>query len=83
MCGLDSENLAMLEAVVRQIFTVFPGFCLGRGIMDVAFTQYYNDYYNFLGKCLNRYGILIAIASRSDVPSGELRDITCSNPIPR
>ncbi|WKX96958.1 hypothetical protein Q1695_012983 [Nippostrongylus brasiliensis] len=42
MFGADSANLAEADSITRNIFSVFPPFALGRGILDTALNEYYN-----------------------------------------
>jgi len=36
--------LAEIHNVLKNIFLLFPNYCLGRGLMDVAFNEYYNQF---------------------------------------
>ena len=33
-----------------DVFLVFPNYCLGRGLMDIAFNHYKNEFYFKTGK---------------------------------
>lgn len=48
--GLNNVTIASLENVIQNIFLIFPGFCLGSGVMEIAFNDYYNQYYEFIGE---------------------------------
>ncbi|WKX96959.1 hypothetical protein Q1695_012983 [Nippostrongylus brasiliensis] len=50
MFGADSANLAEADSITRNIFSVFPPFALGRGILDTALNEYYNNFYAFAGQ---------------------------------
>ncbi|CAM1324270.1 ABCA2 (predicted) [Pycnogonum litorale] len=38
----DDETLVKLHNILKDIFLIFPNYCLGRGLMDVAFNEYSN-----------------------------------------
>ncbi|KAH3733603.1 hypothetical protein DPMN_040034 [Dreissena polymorpha] len=39
------KALERVHVVMQDIFLVFPNYCLGRGLMDIAFNQYKNEFY--------------------------------------
>ncbi|ELU10177.1 hypothetical protein CAPTEDRAFT_187350 [Capitella teleta] len=41
----NDKDLAKIHDVLKCIFLVFPNYCLGRGLMDIAFNEYKNEYY--------------------------------------
>lgn len=43
-------TIASAESILRRIFLIFPGFCLGRGVLDIALNDYSNQYYEFIGR---------------------------------
>lgn len=45
-----SQDLANIHDVLKNIFLIFPNYCLGRGLMDVAFNEYQNEYFFKTGK---------------------------------
>lgn len=45
MFQLNSKDLANIHDVLKNIFLIFPNYCLGRGLMDVAFNEYQNEYF--------------------------------------
>uniref|UniRef100_A0A914RHK7 ABC transporter domain-containing protein n=1 Tax=Parascaris equorum TaxID=6256 RepID=A0A914RHK7_PAREQ len=48
--GLNNVAIASAESILRRIFLIFPGFCLGRGVLDIALNDYSNQYYEFIGQ---------------------------------
>ncbi|KAG1677979.1 ATP-binding cassette sub-family A member 2 [Nymphon striatum] len=38
----QDESLVKLHNILKDIFLVFPNYCLGRGLMDIAFNEYNN-----------------------------------------
>uniref|UniRef100_A0A914ZJC1 ABC transporter domain-containing protein n=3 Tax=Parascaris univalens TaxID=6257 RepID=A0A914ZJC1_PARUN len=48
--GLNNVAIASAESILRRIFLIFPGFCLGRGVLDIALNDYSNQYYEFIGE---------------------------------
>ena len=49
--GLFSfQHLEQIHHILKDVFLIFPNYCLGRGLMDVAFNQYKNDFYFKTGK---------------------------------
>ena len=38
------QDLAHIHEILKNIFLIFPNYCLGRGLMDVAFNEYYNEF---------------------------------------
>ena len=45
MFQLNSKDLAHIHDILKNVFLIFPNYCLGRGLMDVAFNEYQNEYY--------------------------------------
>ena len=39
------QELAKIHEALKNVFLVFPNYCLGRGLMDIAFNEYKNEYY--------------------------------------
>lgn len=54
-----TKDLAHIHDILKNVFLVFPNYCLGRGLMDVAFNEYQNEYYFKTGKDLYRLHIEI------------------------
>ncbi|VDM47357.1 unnamed protein product [Toxocara canis] len=50
---MSSVAIAHTESVLRRVFLIFPGFCLGRGVLDIALNDYSNQYYEFIGEWSN------------------------------
>ncbi|XP_074655833.1 ATP-binding cassette sub-family A member 2-like [Tubulanus polymorphus] len=44
MFSYDSD-LRKIHKWLKMIFLMFPNYCLGRGLMDIAFNEYHNEYY--------------------------------------
>ncbi|XP_020895335.2 ATP-binding cassette sub-family A member 2 [Exaiptasia diaphana] len=45
----DDEVLTDINSVLKDICLGFPNYCLGRGLMDLAYNQYMTEYYNQIG----------------------------------
>jgi len=43
-------ELSWAYHILRLSALVFPNYCLGRGLMDLAFTEYSNSYYRLIGE---------------------------------
>ncbi|CAD5121418.1 DgyrCDS9938 [Dimorphilus gyrociliatus] len=43
-------QLGKANHVLKNIFLFFPNYCLGRGLMDIAFNEYKNEYYLKIGQ---------------------------------
>ncbi|CAI9718098.1 ATP-binding cassette sub-family A member 2-like isoform X2 [Octopus vulgaris] len=39
------KDLKRIHLLLKNIFLLFPNYCLGRGLMDIAFNQYKNMFY--------------------------------------
>ncbi|TRY85186.1 hypothetical protein DNTS_030944 [Danionella cerebrum] len=46
----DDPNIKMINDIIKQILLVFPHFCLGRGLMDMAKNQAMANLYQNLGE---------------------------------
>lgn len=44
----DEQNLLDIAAILRWAFLLFPNYCLGRGLMDIASNEYVAQYYELL-----------------------------------
>jgi len=47
---LRCQDLAHIHEILKNVFLIFPNYCLGRGLMDVAFNEYYNEFCFKMGK---------------------------------
>nr|XP_006817327.1 PREDICTED: ATP-binding cassette sub-family A member 2-like [Saccoglossus kowalevskii] len=45
----DDKDLKQIGTTLNAIFLMFPNYCLGRGLMDVAYNDYFNEYYYRIG----------------------------------
>ena len=36
--------------MLKQVFLIFPNYCLGRGLIDIAFNEYRNEYFFKVGE---------------------------------
>jgi len=56
IAGWLVQDLAEIHDVLKNIFLLFPNYCLGRGLMDVAFNEYYNQFCFKMGPhtCIHR-----------------------------
>lgn len=48
------QNITKINDIVKQALLVFPHFCLGRGLMDMAKNQAMANLYKNLGKALTQ-----------------------------
>jgi ATP-binding cassette, subfamily A (ABC1), member 2 len=49
--SIDSSNgLNFVYEFFKQVFLVFPPYCLGRGLIDIAYNDYYNVFYTKTGQ---------------------------------
>ncbi|ESP00897.1 hypothetical protein LOTGIDRAFT_81234, partial [Lottia gigantea] len=39
------QDLAKIHDTLKYVLMMFPNYCLGRGLMDLAFNEYKNEYY--------------------------------------
>lgn len=39
-----AQYLAHIHKILKACFLMFPNYCLGRGLMDIAFNEYQNFY---------------------------------------
>ncbi|XP_053393737.1 ATP-binding cassette sub-family A member 2-like isoform X2 [Mercenaria mercenaria] len=39
------KALDKAHKIMKDVFLIFPNYCLGRGLMDIAFNQYKNEFY--------------------------------------
>ena len=46
---LRSQDLAYIHEVLKNVFLIFPNYCLGRGLMDIAFNEYRNEFFFKIG----------------------------------
>ncbi|XP_013381483.2 ATP-binding cassette sub-family A member 2-like [Lingula anatina] len=44
------KDLHEVHKVLSVVFLLFPNYCLGRGLMDIAFNEYHNEYYYRTGQ---------------------------------
>ncbi len=47
---VSMQDLAKVHNLLKSLFLLFPNYCLGRGLMDIAFNEYHNQYYLKTGK---------------------------------
>uniref|UniRef100_A0A3Q1GH78 P-type phospholipid transporter n=1 Tax=Acanthochromis polyacanthus TaxID=80966 RepID=A0A3Q1GH78_9TELE len=46
----DDDNVARINDIVKQVLLIFPHFCLGRGLIDMATNQAMADLYSSFGE---------------------------------
>eukprot|EP00794_Sanderia_malayensis_P015936 gene15936-17537_t len=46
----NDPQLTSTYNILRIVSLAFPNYCLGRGLMDLAFTEYSNTYYKMVGE---------------------------------
>lgn len=39
------QDLERVHNVLKIVFMLFPNYCLGRGLIDLTFNEYKNEYY--------------------------------------
>ncbi|CAC5402030.1 ABCA2 [Mytilus coruscus] len=39
------KDLEKVHVILKDVFLIFPNYCLGRGLMDIAFNEYKNEFY--------------------------------------
>eukprot|EP00058_Branchiostoma_floridae_P014632 XP_002600120.1 hypothetical protein BRAFLDRAFT_118238 [Branchiostoma floridae] len=44
------KDLHAINEYMRKAFLLFPNYCLGRGLMDLAYNEYFNEYYLKIGQ---------------------------------
>ena len=49
ICKLSDPDLEYIYIILDNVFLIFPHFCLGRGLMEMAIQQAYLDAYAELG----------------------------------
>lgn len=48
--GTVSDHFAEVHQTMKMVFLFFPSFCLGRGLMDIAYNHYFNEFFYGTGK---------------------------------
>ncbi|CAF1374019.1 unnamed protein product [Didymodactylos carnosus] len=49
MGNSPTSMLSKITRNVKKIFRIFPNYCLGRGLIDIAYNDYYNSFYKKTG----------------------------------
>ncbi len=44
------KDLKLMYDGVKTLFLIFPPYCLGRGLIDIAYNDYYNEFYTKTGQ---------------------------------
>ncbi|CAF1349808.1 unnamed protein product [Adineta steineri] len=44
-----TSTLSIITRTMKNIFKIFPNYCLGRGLIDIAYNDYYNSFYKKTG----------------------------------
>ena len=44
-----TSTLSIITRTMKKIFKIFPNYCLGRGLIDIAYNDYYNSFYKKTG----------------------------------
>ncbi|UJR38397.1 hypothetical protein I4U23_031066 [Adineta vaga] len=44
-----TSTLSVVTRTIKKIFKIFPNYCLGRGLIDIAYNDYYNSFYKKTG----------------------------------
>lgn len=52
-CGVCLfQDLERVHSVLKIVFMMFPNYCLGRGLIELAFNEYKNEFYFKTGETL-------------------------------
>ena len=43
------QNISGIHQVIGNIFLIFPNYCLGNGLMEIALNYYKNEFYSHTG----------------------------------
>ena len=46
------QTINGVRRIVSDLFLVFPNYCLGNGLMEIALNHYKNEFYSHTGKPL-------------------------------
>lgn len=46
----DEQDLKFVFDTLKNVFLAFPPYCLGRGLIDIAYNDYYNLFYSKTGQ---------------------------------
>ena len=44
------QEISGIRQVIGNVFLVFPNYCLGNGLMEIAQNHYRNEFYSHTGK---------------------------------
>nr|QUF59426.1 ATP-binding cassette transporter Abca2 [Brachionus angularis] len=44
------QDLKFIYELMKTVFLIFPPYCLGRGLIDIAYNDYYNSFYTKTGQ---------------------------------
>ncbi|KAK3087439.1 hypothetical protein FSP39_005943 [Pinctada imbricata] len=44
------HDLKKVNDIIKDVFLMFPNYCLGRGLMDIAYNEYRNEFYYKTGQ---------------------------------
>ncbi len=50
LCVFPQQNITRINDIVKQVLLIFPHFCLGRGLIDMAQNQAMANLYSSFGK---------------------------------
>jgi ATP-binding cassette subfamily A (ABC1) protein 2 len=48
--AINSPDLDVIYQILKTVYLVFPPYCLGRGLIDIAYNDYYNIFYSKTGQ---------------------------------
>lgn len=48
--AMDSPDLDVIYQILKTAYLIFPPYCLGRGLIDIAYNDYYNIFYSKTGQ---------------------------------
>ena len=82
VCCDTVQDLAHVHEILKNIFLLFPNYCLGRGLMDVAFNEYYNQFCFKMGtRHYDYYSCIWLLGSRHSLHLLNSCSVWCSWPV--
>ena len=48
--AMESPDLNVIYQILKTAYLIFPPYCLGRGLIDIAYNDYYNLFYSKTGQ---------------------------------
>ena len=60
------QDLIAINNMLKRIFLIFPNYCLGRGLIDLAKNQFM-DVFDRFGECRSSFGFVTFFLTRNDL----------------